>query len=160
MTERRKRSAPKPPPRKSKQPAAPDPKPDRAILAPGHTYATVTDQISSIVLTRRQPLAWLITLLIGFLFAFVYPTSTFLRQHQDISAAEQRLARLEHETAKLEQANERLQNPAEIERIAREQYGMTRPNETPYVLVPTPPPTTTPSGFVATQPLGGRSTTT
>jgi len=36
-----------------------------AIIAPGHTFATVTDKISSIVLTRRTPLYWLIPFLIA-----------------------------------------------------------------------------------------------
>ena len=36
------------------------------VLAPGHTYSTVTDKISSIVLTRRTPRGWLI----GFGLAF------------------------------------------------------------------------------------------
>jgi molybdopterin-containing oxidoreductase family membrane subunit len=37
------------------------------VLGPGHTYASVTDKISSIVLTRKTPLAWLW----GFGIAFV-----------------------------------------------------------------------------------------
>ncbi len=36
------------------------------VIAPGHTFATVTDKISSIVLARRTPLSWLI----GFAFWF------------------------------------------------------------------------------------------
>jgi len=36
-----------------------------AIIAPGHTFGTVTDKISSIVLTRRTPLYWLIPFLIA-----------------------------------------------------------------------------------------------
>ncbi len=36
------------------------------VIAPGHTYASVTDQISSIVLTRRTPLAWFLGFAIGF----------------------------------------------------------------------------------------------
>jgi len=31
-----------------------------------------------------------------------------------------------------------------VERRAREDYGLVRPGETPYVLVPAPPPTTAP----------------
>jgi Ni/Fe-hydrogenase subunit HybB-like protein len=45
--------------------------PPPPVIEPGHTFRSVTDQISSIVLTRRHPLAWLITLLIGFLFVNV-----------------------------------------------------------------------------------------
>jgi molybdopterin-containing oxidoreductase family membrane subunit len=37
------------------------------VIAPGHTFATVTDKISAIVLARRTPLAWLAGL--GFWFS-------------------------------------------------------------------------------------------
>ncbi|MEJ7618795.1 MAG: NrfD/PsrC family molybdoenzyme membrane anchor subunit [Pyrinomonadaceae bacterium] len=37
------------------------------VIAPGHTYATVTDKISSIVLKRRTPIAWFIGFGIAFL---------------------------------------------------------------------------------------------
>src|SRR5512140_2789091 len=36
------------------------------ILAPGHTFASITDKISAIVLTRKTPLGWWF----GFLIAF------------------------------------------------------------------------------------------
>src|SRR6185503_601715 len=48
------------------------------VIAPGHTFATVTDKISAIVLTRRTPTHWLIpfavasTLLMVFLWAVTY----------------------------------------------------------------------------------------
>jgi molybdopterin-containing oxidoreductase family membrane subunit len=42
--------------------------PPPPVIEPGHTFRSVTDKISAIVLVRRHPLAWLITLLIGFLF--------------------------------------------------------------------------------------------
>jgi Ni/Fe-hydrogenase subunit HybB-like protein len=47
------------------------------VLEPGHTYASVTDQISSIVLTRRTPLGWLVGFGISFclLMAFLYATA-------------------------------------------------------------------------------------
>ena len=65
-----------------------------------------------------------------------------------MGAAEQRIARIEEETQRLEQDNELLLTDAEVERLAREQYGLVRPGETPYALVPssptTVPPTTTP----------------
>jgi molybdopterin-containing oxidoreductase family membrane subunit len=32
------------------------------VIEPGHTFATVTDKISSIVLTRRAPLFWFVAL--------------------------------------------------------------------------------------------------
>jgi len=36
------------------------------VIAPGHTFSSVTDKISSIVLTRKAPLGWWL----GFLAAF------------------------------------------------------------------------------------------
>jgi len=80
-------------------------------------------------------------LLLGFLFAFVYPTRTYLKQREQIQAAEERLGILQQQSAALRHDTKRLEGDAEVERIAREQYGLVRPGETPYVLVPatTPP---------------------
>ena len=80
--------------------------------------------------------------LVVVLFAFVYPTRTFLQQRKEVSAAERRLEVLEENTEALRRDNRQLQSDAEVERRAREDYGMVRPGETPYVLVPAPPPTT------------------
>lgn len=41
------------------------------IIEPGHTYATVTDQISAIVLTKTAPRAWLIVFATGFLLVMM-----------------------------------------------------------------------------------------
>src|SRR5215213_10465708 len=41
------------------------------VLAPGHTYNTVTDKISSIVLTRRTPRSWYVGATVGFLGTMV-----------------------------------------------------------------------------------------
>jgi molybdopterin-containing oxidoreductase family membrane subunit len=42
------------------------------VLEPGHTYATVTDHISSIVLTGRTPRSWLIGFAISFVLLIVF----------------------------------------------------------------------------------------
>lgn len=42
------------------------------VLQPGHTYRTVSEKISSIVLTLRTPRYWWIGFLVTFLFAMVY----------------------------------------------------------------------------------------
>jgi Ni/Fe-hydrogenase subunit HybB-like protein len=41
-------------------------RPDRAVIAPGYTFATVTDQISSVVLTKHQPVFWIVSFGVGF----------------------------------------------------------------------------------------------
>lgn len=82
--------------------------------------------------------------LVAVLFAFVYPTRTFVKQRQELDAAERRLEVLVESTRDLERDNARLQSDAEVERRAREDYGLVRPGETPYVLVPAPPTTLLP----------------
>jgi cell division protein FtsB len=82
-------------------------------------------------------------MLVGLLFAFGYPTRTFLQQRSEIHATERHLANLQRATARLDRQSRQLQSDAAVERIAREQYGLVRPGETPYVLVPAPPSTTT-----------------
>ena len=98
---------------------------------------------------RRSTLVLLLVGLafVAVLFAFVYPTRTYLRQRQDLNTAERRLQVLEQSTKALEHDSDRLETDAEVERRAREDYGLVRPGETPYVLVPTP--TTTPSTTLA-----------
>jgi Ni/Fe-hydrogenase subunit HybB-like protein len=41
------------------------------VIGPGHTYASVTDKISSIVLGRRTPLFWLLGFFVSFLLTMV-----------------------------------------------------------------------------------------
>ncbi len=80
---------------------------------------------------------------VGLLFAFVYPTRTFLDQRDQMNRARQQLSVLDRENAKLSAEAKRLQNDAEIERIARERYGLVRPGERPFVIIPAPTTSTT-----------------
>src|SRR4029078_11396047 len=41
------------------------------VIAPGHTFGTVTDKISSIVLSRKTPLGWWLGFLLAFFIANV-----------------------------------------------------------------------------------------
>jgi cell division protein FtsB len=93
--------------------------------------------------------------LVGSLFAFVYPTRTYLDQRADTHAAEQRLALLRAENERLADEAERLQSDEAVERIAREQYGLLRPGEHAFVIVPVP--TTT---LAASPPDGASASTT
>jgi cell division protein FtsB len=95
---------------------------------------------------RRNTLVLLLLGLafVAVLFAFVYPTQTYLHQRKDLNTAERRLQVLEQNTKALQHDSDRLETDAEVERRAREDYGLVRPGETPYVLVPTPPTTIAP----------------
>lgn len=46
------------------------------VIEPGHTYGSITDKISSIVLTRKTPKSWFIGFSIGFLLLMVFLGST------------------------------------------------------------------------------------
>jgi len=96
---------------------------------------------------------------VGLLFVFVYPTRTYLQQRNQIRAAQQHLTQLNRDTARLERQSHQLQTDTAVERIAREQYGLVKPGETPYVIVPTAPPTTTPA-VAATPTTTAKAATT
>src|SRR5690606_19249149 len=45
------------------------------LVAPGHTFRTITEKISSVVLTPKTPLAWFVVTFIGFNLLMAYPAS-------------------------------------------------------------------------------------
>jgi cell division protein FtsB len=80
---------------------------------------------------------------VGLLFVVVFPVQAWMSQRADLHASEHRLAVIRAQRERLEQQVKRLDDPAEIERLARQLYGMVRPGEQAYVAVPGPPTTTT-----------------
>lgn len=68
--------------------------------------------------------------------AFLAPTRTFLDQRKAAASAEQRLAELDQANAEAQAQVDALQTDAEIERIAREQYGYAKAGEEVYHLLP------------------------
>ncbi len=72
------------------------------------------------------------------LFLFVLPSRTYLAQRHSLSAAETRLKVFSDQNATLAAAASRLQSDAEIERLARQRYGLVKPGEKAYVMAPAP----------------------
>jgi cell division protein FtsB len=99
--------------------------------------------------------ALLSVLLVGILFAFVYPTQTFLDQRSRTNDARSQLDLLRTENAKLADASSKLHDDDEIARIARQLYGLVKPGETPYVILPAPTTTTVAPAPAVTAPAGG-----
>src|SRR3954449_7838510 len=56
---------------------AADVRPRSPVIGPGHTYASVTDQISAIVLTRRTPKGWLVMFGVASLLLSIFLVSVF-----------------------------------------------------------------------------------
>ena len=78
--------------------------------------------------------------LVAFLFVGVFPTRSLLAQRAAIAEAEARLETLRSANVALDERAEALRTDAEVERLAREQYGLVRPGEEAYAILPPPPP--------------------
>ena len=76
---------------------------------------------------------------LGVLFVGVFPTRAHLAQRRDIAAAEAELARVEAENAELAARVAALGTDAEVERLAREQFGFVFRGEEAYAILPAPP---------------------
>jgi cell division protein FtsB len=83
----------------------------------------------------------------GLLLLLVLPTRAWLGQRSDIASAQQKLALIETENAKLEAQLKALLTPAEIERVAREQYNLAGRGEQVFSVLPPPALTNLPSGW-------------
>jgi cell division protein FtsB len=72
--------------------------------------------------------------------AYVFPTRTLLAHRDAVNQRERELSALQADNARLAERIAQLQDPEEIERIAREDYGYVRPGEQAFVVLPGPPP--------------------
>jgi cell division protein FtsB len=80
----------------------------------------------------------------GLMFLFVLPARTWLQQRGAAAVAAHRLQLLQAENATLARRSAQLQDPAYLEQVARQQYGLVRPGERAYsILLPTATTTTT-----------------
>jgi cell division protein FtsB len=94
--------------------------------------------------------ALFLVVLVGLLFAFVYPTRTFLDQRAETNKARSQLQVLQSENARLARESKRLSTDSEIERLAREKYGLVKPGERPFVILPAPTTSTAPPAAATT----------
>lgn len=74
--------------------------------------------------------------LAALLFLFVLPSRTYLAQRQSLTAAQIRLRLFQNENSKLSAEANALQTDADVERVAREQYGLVKPGEKAFVILP------------------------
>jgi cell division protein FtsB len=90
----------------------------------------------------RRRVVWLLlgsVTLVAALFLFVLPGRTYLAQRSSLNQAGTRVRVLAAENAKLDQQVRQLQTDAEIERLARQQYGLVKPGEQAYAILPPKP---------------------
>ena len=92
---------------------------------------------------------------VGLLAFAVFPTRDFLAQRSDLGSTQEQLSVLREQNEALDERIEALSTPAEIERLAREQYNLVHPGEEAYSVLPAPlPPVALPSVWPF-GPLGG-----
>jgi cell division protein FtsB len=91
----------------------------------------------------RYSIFGLAGLLVVGLLAYFFPVRTYLEQQHRITVAEQRLRVLDQQTGRLEDQRKRAEAPSEIVRIARDRFGMVKPGEQPWAVVPGASTTTT-----------------
>ena len=89
----------------------------------------------------RVSVALLVT--IGLLFVVVFPVSAWIDQRASLDQSEHRLEVLKRERLRLDRVAALLTLPSEIQRIARERYGMVKPGEQAYAVVRSAPTSTT-----------------
>ncbi len=70
------------------------------------------------------------------LFAYLFPVRSYIHQQSRITAAEKQLVLLRTQTKILRDQKALLDTPAEIERIARERFGLVRVGEQPWAVIP------------------------
>jgi cell division protein FtsB len=79
----------------------------------------------------------LLTVVAATVFGFgIVPTRSYLDRKQQIADAQARLADLERANEDARAHVDRLRTDAEVERLAREQYGLVKQGEEPYKIVP------------------------
>ena len=86
--------------------------------------------------------AWLLLVAVtaaGVLLLFVFPGRTLLDQSREISVAEQHIHALDSENAVLRQRQAALQDPVQIEQIARERFGMVPLGQQGFAITSPPP---------------------
>jgi cell division protein FtsB len=96
----------------------------------------------------------LTVLVVGFVLVGFYPTRTWLRLDREVRESERDLSVLRRENARLEAELQRLQDPAEIERLARAEYSLVQPGEEAYAILPGGTTTTGPGVITVVDPDG------
>ncbi len=66
----------------------------------------------------------------------VFPTRSYLKERSDVSSAAHQLRTLDAQNRQLTNQIGRLNTDAEIERLARRDYGLVKPGEEAYAILP------------------------
>jgi cell division protein FtsB len=87
---------------------------------------------------RIAKITMAVMVLVGAMYLFAYPARTYLAQKQAIAVQERTIAVLKGEDSKLAGESSALQSPATIANIARERYGLVKPGQQAFMVLPSP----------------------
>ncbi len=76
-----------------------------------------------------------VVILAVFVFG-VFPTGSYVEQRNELNRAVDELEQLEAENSDLQDRVARLESDAEIERVARQEFDMVKPEEESYLILP------------------------
>ncbi len=115
---------------------------ERPVVEPGDA-----PRFSATQVRRRRAIALrasvALVVAVGLLFVVVFPVRSWMDQRSSLDRSEHRLAVLHRERVRLEGEARRLDDNTEIERLARERFGMVKPGEQGWVALPGSSTTTT-----------------
>jgi cell division protein FtsB len=136
-------------------------KPGRRAAAHGVDEAAADDPGDAGRPARRSArfaaaLTALAVLVVGAVLVGVYPTRTWLRQERAVHGTQRDLDVLREQNQRLQEEAARLQDPAEIERLARAEYNLVRPGEEAYAIIPGGTSTTLPPPMMTVIEPDGR----
>jgi cell division protein FtsB len=100
--------------------------------------------------SRLRPTTIVLVLVTAVAVGYVLfvPARSYLDQRQATDRTQDQLDALDEEIAELEQRAVELQDPAELERLAREEFNLVEPGEESFAVLPDPPqPLPIPSGW-------------
>ena len=75
-------------------------------------------------------------LLVGAAYLFVFPARTYLAQKHQIALQERTISVLRTENTKLSGEKKALQDSSTIEQLARQDYGLVKPGQQAYMVLP------------------------
>ncbi len=91
---------------------------------------------------RKQRWGWVLAVVLvgglAFTVSGIFPFRQMLAQQRQVQLTEAKHDALAAENRRLEGEIAALQTDQEVERLARDQYGLVRPGETGYAIVPPP----------------------
>lgn len=87
--------------------------------------------------TQRHPINWFVVIMVVLFLLAAFKLGeqaiTYRELSQDRINAEERLKAAKEENEQLEKEKQQLNNPEYVEKLAREELGMTKEGEMPYI---------------------------